>query len=424
MNRNKLAAIPTICSTIRPTIRTTTGLALAAVLLSYGCTKKTEPVEVVIALEETPAALSDATVLVDYSQAGAKPLIAGGDPACASIQPHIDMTFSDDGGGAMTIELSSGQGFSGPLDIAVCRVVPDAEGVTTDTINARLRVSLLTATGPDGRKVGDGRLARAGGASAASRAGSREPDGQAPIVGGIDPPRPRGASTPRQPAVPRGDGGREPEPSASAAARGSSPSPAARGGAGNVPTDPYEAVPETVDELLARRGTGTARRDATTVRSELDDKAAALAESRAEPGAPPAETNDEIEKDPTAITYDVQVGVTSGAGLLAALQFDVRFTGEGGWQGSAGGVVCSTHPQVALATYNDVGRGWLRAAMIDITGFDAVGPISTCRFQSNDTVTAGDFSVSVIDASTPDTGGDSTPDPFPQMGVTDIRAAN
>jgi hypothetical protein len=397
-------------------------LAVAAVLIAAGCTKKPEPVEVVITIEETPGTLSNATLLVDYSQASASPLIAGGEPACASIQPHIDMTFSDDGGGAMSVEVSSSQSFAGPLEIAVCRMVPDSEGVSTDSINARLRVSILTATGPDGRKVTDGRLARAG--REANRGRSDESGAPSAPVGGIEPSRPNAGAAPRQPAMPQGEPTRQQRGGDPAVA---STPPGGRAPAGASP-DPYNDTPETVDDLLARRGTGTERRDSTLVMGELDDKATALAENEnsGEPGASAQEANDEIEKDRTALTYDITVGVTRGAGKLAALQFDVRYTGDGAWLGSAGSVVCSTHPRVALATYNDRGGSWLSAAMIDLEGFDAVGPITTCRLKSSDAADAGDFSVTVIDASTPDTTGPGggRPEPFPVMGVTDIRASN
>ncbi|MEE8310829.1 MAG: hypothetical protein V3R77_01140 [Candidatus Binatia bacterium] len=413
-NRNKLGRLGLV------RLAAPAALAVVVVLIAAGCTKKPDPVEVVITIEETPGTLSNATLLVDYSQASASPLIAGGEPACASIQPHIDMTFSDDGGGAMSVEVSSSQGFAGPLEIAVCRMVPDAEGLSTDSINARLRVSLLTATGPDGRKVTDGRLARAGREASRGRSdGARAPS--AP-VGGIEPSQPNTGAAPRPPAMPQG----EPTRQRSDPTHASTP-PAGRAPSGaSSPQDPYNDAPETVDDLLARRGTGTERRASTLVMGELDDKATAVADSSGEAGAPDQETNDEVEKDRTALTYDITVGVTSGAGLLAALQFDVRYTGDGAWLGSAGSVVCSTHPQVALATYNDRGGSWLSAAMIDLEGFDAVGPITTCRLKSREAVDAGSFSVTVIDAATPHTGDPNggRPDPFPSMGVTDIRASN
>ena len=70
-------------------------LVFVAAALASGCTKKADPVEVVIAIEETSGTLSSATVLVDYSGAAAAPLISSGRPACASIAPNVDLEFSD-----------------------------------------------------------------------------------------------------------------------------------------------------------------------------------------------------------------------------------------------------------------------------------------------------------------------------------------
>ena len=79
---------------------TVLALVFVAAALASGCTKKADPVEVVIAIEETSGTLSSATVLVDYSGAAAAPLISSGRPACASIAPNVDLEFSDDGGGS------------------------------------------------------------------------------------------------------------------------------------------------------------------------------------------------------------------------------------------------------------------------------------------------------------------------------------
>jgi len=125
----------------------------------------------------------------------------------------------------------------------------------------------------------------------------------------------------------------------------------------------------------------------------------------------------------TASDYEVTVSVTNDSGLLAALQFDIRYLdGNGGWLGSGGSVLCTTLVDVELATYNDRGRAWLSAAMIDLEGFDVPNRISTCVLRAAEVPTVESFEVTVIDASTPDTTGPDggRPGPFPIMEVTSI----
>ena len=152
----------------------TIALAFVAAALASGCTKKAEPVEVVIAIEDTSGALSSATVLVDYSGAAASPLISGGKPACASIAPNVDLEFSDDGGGSLNIEATSGKGFVGPLDVAVCRMVPEDAALTAAAIKSRLQVSLRNGTRPGGARVAAAASASRSGSPARSGGGRSE----------------------------------------------------------------------------------------------------------------------------------------------------------------------------------------------------------------------------------------------------------
>ncbi len=405
----------------KPGRSTSTSLAVAfvAAALARGCTKKAEPVEVVIAIEETSGTLSSVTVLVDYSGAAAAPLISSGRPACASIAPNVDLEFSDDGGGSLNIEATSGKGFVGPLDVAVCRMVPEDAALTAAAIKSRLQVSLLNATGPGGGRVSAATgPSRTGSPTRSGGSGSEDRGDRAPVAG-IERSRTETGSAGYRPAMPQGDAGVKSRPGSNGAMN--SPRGEASDGAGAYSEQPYEAE-ETVEELLERRGTGTERRAANTVLVELDQKSDALASGGgSDADDPQAQDPESPVNDPTSVSYTVTVGVTSGGGLLSALQFDVRYNGDGDWLGGAGSVVCSTHPQVALATYNNRGNGWYSAAMIDLTGFEAIGPITTCKISSRDPVDASSFSVSVIDAATPEAG---PPDPFPQMAITDIRAGS
>ena len=111
------------------------------------------------------------------------------------------------------------------------------------------------------------------------------------------------------------------------------------------------------------------------------------------------------------------------SGTLAALQYGVRYLdGNGGRVGSAGGIACATLVDVALATHNDGGRGLLRAAMIDLEGFPVPAAISTCRLRVREEPMTSSFSVSLIDAATPHTVGDSIADPVPAPEVTAVVA--
>ena len=83
-----------------------------------------EAVEVVIPLERNIE--RQATIIVDYSQAKARPLLAGGEPACASILPHVKARFTDDGSGKLTIAIFSKQPLTAPLDVVVCRMTTDS----------------------------------------------------------------------------------------------------------------------------------------------------------------------------------------------------------------------------------------------------------------------------------------------------------
>ena len=100
---------------------------LFAAVLAAGCNgNKTAPVEVMISLDKTATALRSAKVTVDYHQSGGTPLISDGVPACISIVPNVDCAFEDDGAGTLTITAKAQTSFSAPVDLAVCRMVPDS----------------------------------------------------------------------------------------------------------------------------------------------------------------------------------------------------------------------------------------------------------------------------------------------------------
>ncbi|MFQ5352577.1 MAG: hypothetical protein ACE5D3_05840, partial [Candidatus Binatia bacterium] len=123
-----------------------TGAALVCYLLA-ACGKPPAAVEVVLALPDEINSLSVATIEVDYSRAGAVPVLSGTTPACYSIHPAVDTVFSDDGAGTLTVRAVSASTFSAPADLAVCRMVPATKGLDGSMIAKRLRISVAGGEG-------------------------------------------------------------------------------------------------------------------------------------------------------------------------------------------------------------------------------------------------------------------------------------
>jgi len=391
-------------------MRSFTGVVLASCTLLAACSSNPEPTEVVISLAQTAQSLSSATILVDYSRSHATPLVRDGAPACTSILPHVDAEFTDDGAGGLTIKARSAQGFSAPVDLAACRMVGDAgAAVTPASISAGLHISVLGATGSDGQRLDDKRLAqsRAAGrhvavASRAEPLERRSADGDGHRTGGADGHDPAMLAR-RDPAT-----GRpivDPQPQ------------------GRDRDDAASSVTRTHQQPSSRR-------PSDEVLDELDDQVAALGRGGGGDGNSPGEagaddtSNDESDDDARAVEYAVVLGVTTESGVLGALQFDIRHTGvSGGWLGAGASAACTADVQVALATFNDRKGGFLSGALVDLSGIDTPGRIATCTFKSRDAVDAGSFSVQVVDASSTNPQ-DPPPAPFPEMTVFDVVRRN
>ena len=87
-------------------------VGMAAIAVSVAACSKPEPAEVVISLDEAVQPLTSASVVVDYSDAGAKPQVAGGKPACFVLPPDVTGDFSDDGAGHLTIDVKARRAFT------------------------------------------------------------------------------------------------------------------------------------------------------------------------------------------------------------------------------------------------------------------------------------------------------------------------
>ena len=70
------------------------------------------------------------------------------------------------------------------------------------------------------------------------------------------------------------------------------------------------------------------------------------------------------------VTYELRLAVTTSGVALGALQFELRHLGaSGGFVGRGGSVECNGSISGAMATFNNVGNGKIKGAIIDIDGF-------------------------------------------------------
>ena len=375
-------------------VRSAAVLAFAAAAPLTACKSSPAPsVEVRIPLADTTPTLKRATVLVNYAQSGARPQISGGTPACTSILPHVTCRFSD-ADGKLTIDAESPQGFSGPVDLAVCRMVPDAPGTDAAKITSRLHIELADARGSDGQPIADTKVVA-----------KREP------AVGAAATESAGAASGRE------GGGRRRGPGSGAAED-------AAGGAGTAGTAAGAAGQEqivTQDDLAAREQRRAEEqmkaREAQKKReagvasqggAEMAPGGATGAVTGGEDEQPLAEepgtgVNDATDDDTRATEYAVRFDLGKTSGPLGALQFDVNYHGgSGGWLGAGGGAACTWLVSAAIHACNDKRGGDLTCALVDTTGITGPAALMECSFKSRNSVAAGDFSVNVTDVSTPD----------------------
>jgi hypothetical protein len=371
-------------------IRFAVVVAVAAAVPLAGCKSSSAPsVEVTISLADATPTLKHATVLVHYGQSGARPQIAGGSPACTSILPHVNCRFSD-ADGKLTIEAESAQGFSGPVDLAVCRMTPDSPDADAAKIAGRLQVEIADARGSDGQTVADIKVAAkreptagSGAASTASGSSAREGSG-------------------RQ----RASGAESTETAGEPASRGAE-------GQGMVVTqDDLAAREQRRAEERMKAKEAQKQREAQAAGGQAaagtalggETGAVTSGEEEAPLGEEPGTgVNDATDDDTRATEYGVRFDLAQTSGPLGALQFDVNYSGgSGGWLGAGGGADCTWLVSVAIKACNDKRGGDLTCALVDTTGITGPLALMECTFKSRNSVAAGDFSVRVTDASTPD----------------------
>jgi len=101
------------------------------------------------------------------------------------------------------------------------------------------------------------------------------------------------------------------------------------------------------------------------------------------------------------VTFDLADAVTAGA-----LQFEVNYSAAGGQFVGAGAAVSCTSPLSAggaFVSFNDVDASTqLNFAAVAIAGFTGPTIVANCTFDAPAAPTAGDFAITVVDASAPD----------------------
>jgi len=119
-------------------------------------------------------------------------------------------------------------------------------------------------------------------------------------------------------------------------------------------------------------------------------------------GVTPPKTTPKPPPTSASGVYSVTFGVSARTSRLGAVQFDAKAKSSGGWQGAGASVACQNISGAAMMACNNKGGGLLSCALIDQNGIATPRDLVTCRFTAAKPVGAGDFSVKVTDASSPD----------------------
>jgi len=372
---------------IGPARASAVSLTAALALCAVGCDRSPQAVPVVISLSAATPSLTQASVIVDYSRAAARLDLSHGNPSCAALPPDVSAEFEDSGSGRLTILANSNAGFSGPLDLAVCKMIPDDPRSAPSAIAARLRVSVM---GRDGDDAGRPAVAEhAGDAPAADVAAAADTntnataDRNTAVAASASPPdvtnqsaapdlsgamRERLTST-----VGRDEQRLEEREREGMAARAAAAAEAADGGL----DIPVEGLPQSLDDPLP-----------------LEDA----------PAADELEEDEENDPDVRRNTpaYDCYIDVINDAGPIGAMRFNVLHTGAtGGWEGNKARVACRWNVGAERSVCTDTGAGRLRCVVLDEAGFATPTPLVTCTFRSEAPLAAFQFDVEVVDAFEP-----------------------
>ena len=100
--------------------------------------------------------------------------------------------------------------------------------------------------------------------------------------------------------------------------------------------------------------------------------------------------------------YTVTFGVGNRIGRLGAVQFEASAKGGADWQGAAAQVSCRNASGASMMACNDKGGGKLSCAFVDAKGIGTPISLVSCRLSSSKPVSASDFAIKVVDASSPE----------------------
>lgn len=387
--------------------------ALAAVAV-LGCEGGDDgALTVVISTPEvTLSGASRATLVVDYSGAGARIVSEDGTPACAFVLPGVDGEFADDRQGTLTIRASGPRALRGPADIAACRMLPSDPEETAEDLHGKLVVRLAGAEDAAGKAI-DVATAKAGRGSSAptqkeidaaqaaavQAAASIAPPPQPASGGAVDPSVQAGSTGRPGAARPAGASGSAGATAAGAAPPGGSSS-ADRASAPQNPAAGRPASPASVPRTAVP----------------------AAPQPVEDPGQAPAPVDrdrnydDSPSEDESAPAYDLTIGVRSG-GRFGALQLEINHLGgSGGFIGRGDQVDCVSMVE-AIAAANYVGERTAKIGLISLAGINTPANVVRCGFRTREPLSPNSFNVVVVDAA--DT--ESQPlEPQPTVAVTGV----
>ncbi|MFP6627159.1 MAG: hypothetical protein VCA74_08920 [Deltaproteobacteria bacterium] len=352
--------------------------AVVMLVTLAACGGGKEAVEVVIPLERNIE--RQATIIVDYSQAKARPLLAGGEPACASILPHVKARFTDDGSGKLTIAIFSKQPLTAPLDVVVCRMTTDSRQTSSSDVAAALAI----ATASDG-----GRLSRKKSTAASESPSRNKPARPDKPTKHIEPAGPAGGDPSLLPSVrqvPAPDQRREQDKDSTVTLKsGQSPPP------GKTQATRQQPGPAAKSSSDGRDGT---------------QLAPTLQQSDPQPGtvqSPQATPTPDRAQESQVHAYSVTIGVISNSGILGALQLEILHTGSSGnFVGKGESVDCSPLVNAAMVLGNNQRGGRLSYALVDLNGFSTPTSVVSCTFKTSEALFPSSFDVRVVDATDPD----------------------
>lgn len=393
-------------------------MALTALCAALSACGNSNPnaIPVVVSLPEETARLAAATILVDYSATGASMARDGNGPECAFISPFVTGNFTDDGSGRLTLRARSTRGFSGPIDLAACRMVPADPETEARIITKTMKVKVVKAQDNEGKEI-DPR----------SRQGARVVADAALELPAASPADLPGGDTAKK-GPPAGDV--QPEGAKGGTTGPPAPKPAVKPATPNKPTVPAPpaAAPPAAPTLPPGADAGAQKTAAERVRERIaannplgtkagPSAAPPAAEPADEPGTAADNYDDSPGFSPGLPEYEITVSIVDNSAELGALQFEIDHLGSSGGFISTGGrdtLDCLILGGM-LGAVNKKGRS-AKVGIIDLDGIPETGPIVTCGFRSAERIATGSFNVRVIDA------GDTSSNPvaFPLMAVTTI----